>query len=183
MEDLIIDDGNGISIDFLEGLNDNPNFSLLRNSSGFYELSLDTTKNQTIQRITGVLLKNGMPLDKPEKIEFKSNLYWWLMEGDTIANITYTYINEFTGELSYVNLPPLINWKDELIPTINSSSYTDSKTGVFNTVIAPIKEMIGDTMKISAEYNHPITIKNSSSKFLEISEYLSIKDSVLIILK
>ena len=56
-EDLIVDDGNGISINFLEGLNDNPNFSLLRNSSGFYELSLDTTRNQTIQRLTGVLLR------------------------------------------------------------------------------------------------------------------------------
>ena len=105
------------------------------------------------------------------------------MKGDTIANITYTYINEFTGEITYVNLPPLINWKDELVPTINPISYTDSDTGVFNTVIAPIKEMIGDTMKISVEYNHPITVKNSSSKFLEILEYQSIKDSVLIILK
>jgi len=39
-----------------------------------------------------------------------------------MVHITYTYINEFTEELSYMNLPPLINWKDELISTINSSS-------------------------------------------------------------
>lgn len=55
-ETLITDNGEGITIEFLEGLNDNPQFQLSKDSNGYYEMELDRTKNQTIQRITGQLL-------------------------------------------------------------------------------------------------------------------------------
>ena len=67
--------------------------------------------------------------------------------------------------MEYVNLPPLINWEDELVPTINESSYSDSETGIVNTVIAPIREMVGDTMKIKLTYTHSITQKEEGSMF------------------
>jgi hypothetical protein len=186
---IILDDGNEISIEFLEGLNDNPEFQLSRDSNGYYELELDKNRNQTIQRISGKLLRYGMPVEdissgsQPKKIDFSSNLYWWLLEGDIVANITYTYINSFSGELTYVNLPPLLNWKDILIPTINSSGYSDPETGVFNTVIAPIREMVGDTMKIKVEYTHTISSKEEGSMFFEILGERIFKDSTYIILK
>ncbi len=188
-ENTIVDNGDGIEIEFLEGLNDNPNFQLSRNSDGFYELTLDRSKNQTIQRITGRLLRNGAPVEdigsgsQPKKVTFSSNLYWWLLEGDVVANITRTYINYFTGELVYINLPPLINWKDILVPTINSNSYTNAETGVFNTVIAPINEMVGDTMKIKVEYLHSITSKEEGSMFFNILGERVFKDSTYIVLK
>jgi len=186
---IILDDGNEISIEFLEGLNDNPEFQLSRDSNGYYELELDKNRNQTIQRISGKLLRYGMPVEdissgsQPKKIDFSSNLYWWLLEGDIVANITYTYINSFSGELTYVNLPPLLNWKVILIPTINSSGYSDPETGVFNTVIAPIREMVGDTMKIKVEYTHTISSKEEGSMFFEILGERIFKDSTYIILK
>ena len=186
---IILDDGNEISIEFLEGLNDNPEFQLSRDSNGYYELELDKNRNQTIQRISGKLLRYGMPVEdissgsQPKKIDFSSNLYWWLLEGDTVANITYTYINSFSGELTYVNLPPLLNWKDILIATINSSGYSDPETGVFHTVIAPIREMVGDTMKIKVEYTHTISSKEEGSMFFEILGERIFKDSTYIILK
>lgn len=188
-EGLIIDNGEGITIEFLEGLNDNPQYQLTKDSNGYYEMELDRTKNQTIQRITGRLLRNGVPVEdissgsQSKKVSFSSNLYWWLLEGDVVANITYTYINTFTGELTYVNLPPLINWQDVLVPTINSSSYSNSETGVFNTVIAPINEMVGDTMKIKVEYTHLISAKEEGSMFFEILGEKIYKDSTYIILK
>ena len=147
-EEIILDTGDGITIEFLEGLNDDPNFQLFRNSDRYYEMILDRDKNQTIQRISGRLLRNGIPVEdkssgnQPKKVEFSSNLYWWLLEGETVANITYTYLNLLTGELVYVNLPPLVNWRDVLVPTVNESGYTDSQTGVFNTVIAPISSAV-----------------------------------------
>lgn len=188
-ESIIIDEGDGITIRFLEGLNDDPKFQLSKNSNGYYEMILDRNKNQTVQRISGFLLRNGIPLEDkwsgpgPKKVEFSSNLYWWLLEGQTVANITKTYLNLITGELVYVNLPPLINWKDVLVPTINVSSYTDSKTGVFNTVIAPIREMVGDTMKVNVEYTHSITSQKEGSKFFETLGKKVFRDSVYIILK
>lgn len=187
--DIIIDNGEGITIDFVDGLNDDPTYQLSKDSNGYYNLTLDRSKNQTIQRITGKLLRNGLPLEdllsgpQPKKINWESNLYWWLLEGQTVANITYTYLNLLTGELVYVNLPPLVNWKDVIVPTINESSYSDTKTGVVNTVIAPIQEMIGDTMKIKMMYTHLITQKEEGSKFSDIIGEKVFKDSTYVILK
>ena len=186
---FIIDEGEGITISFIDGLNDDPRFQLSKNIDGYYELNLDRSKNQTIQRITGVLLRNGKPIEdlwsgsQPKMVNWESNLYWWLLEGETVANITKTYLNLFTGELVYVNLPPLLNWSDIIVPTINKSSYTDEKTGIVNTVIAPIQEMVGDTMKIKMTYTHSITQKEDGSKFFEIIGEKVFKDSTYIILK
>lgn len=184
-----IDNGDDITIEFLEGLNEDPNYTLSKDVNGFYRLKLDRNRNQTIQRITGRLIRNdGRPVQTlsgglRQKVEFSSNLYWWLLKGDTVANITYTFINPLTGELVYTNLPPLINWRDELVPTINQSSYTDDNTGVFNTVIAPIRNMEGDTMKITSEYVHSITAQEEDSNFFSTIGQKLIKDSVYVILE
>lgn len=184
-----IDNGDDITIEFLEGLNEDPNFKLSKDVNGFYRLKLDRNRNQTIQRITGRLIRNdGRPVQTlsgglRQKVEFSSNLYWWLLKGDTVANITNTFINPLTGELVYTNLPPLINWRDELVPTINQSSYTDDNTGVFNTVISPIRNMEGDTMKITAEYVHSITAQEEDSNFFSTIGQKIIKDSVYVILE
>jgi hypothetical protein len=188
-EDIITDKGKGIAIEFLDGLNDDPQYQLSKNSDGFYEMILDRSKNQTIQRITGRILRNGIPIEDlwsgpgPKKVNWESNLYWWLLDGDIVANITKTYLNEFTGEMVYVNLPPLVNWKDKLVPTINESSYSNSETGIVNTVIAPIREMVGDTMKIKLMYTHSITQKEEGSKFFSDIGEIVFKDSVYVILK
>lgn len=186
---FLIDEGEGITISFIDGLNDDPRFQLSKNIDGYYELNLDRSNNQTIQRITGVLLRNGKTIEdswsgtQPKMVNWESNLYWWLLEGETVTNITKTYLNLFTGELVYVNLPPILNWSDVIVPTINKSSYTDEKTGIVNTVIAPIQEMVGDTMKIKMTYTHSITQKEDGSKFFEIIGEKVFKDSTYIILK
>ena len=186
---IIEDNGEGITIEFLEGLNDDPTYQLSKDSNGFYNLNLDRNTNQTIQRITGRILRNGYPLvdlgsgAQPKNINWESNLYWWLLEGDTVANITYTYLNLFTGELVYVNLPPLINWKEVIVPIINENSYSNQETGIVNTVIAPIQEMIGDTMKIKMTYIHSITKKEEGSNSFDIIGERVFKDSTYVILK
>jgi len=105
------------------------------------------------------------------------------LEGDIVANITYTYLNLFTGELVYVNLPSIVNWRDVLVPTINENSYTEQQTGIVNTVIAPIQEMIGDTMKIKMTYVHSITEKEEGSNSFDIVGERVFKDSTYVILK
>ena len=186
---IIEDNGEGITIEFLEGLNDDPTYQLSKDSNGFYNLNLDRNTNQTIQRITGRILRNGYTLvdlgsgAQPKNINWESNLYWWLLEGDTVANITYTYLNLFTGELVYVNLPPLINWKEVIVPIINENSYSNQETGIVNTVIAPIQEMIGDTMKIKMTYIHSITQQEEGSNSFDIIGERIFKDSTYVILK
>ena len=188
-KETFIDDGEGIQIEFVEGLNDDVQFQLSKDINGYYSLTLNRHKNQTIQRITAKLTRNNFPVEdlnsgsSEKKVFWYSNLYWWLLEGDTVAQITETYINYFTGELVYVNLPPIINWEDMLVPTINSASYTDAETGVVNTVIAPVIEMLGDTMKVVVSFNHNITSQEEGSTSYSVIGERVLKDSTYIILK
>jgi len=123
--------------------------SLPKDNNGYYHLRLIPNANQQPHRITGKILVNGKEPYPAENIEWESNLYWWMRRGDTIATITQSYINYFTGQFTIVNLPPMISNKDELVPTINKSSYSGIN-GEINTIIAPISEMVGDTMIVKS---------------------------------
>lgn len=126
------------------------NARLPLDQNGFYHLTIDTTKNQTLHRISGFLKVNDSIPTPPEKIEWESNLYWYIIKGDVVANIQKTYINYFTGNLTVVSLPPLVASKDELVPTINPASYSGYENGEINTMIAPISKMKGDTLIVKA---------------------------------
>jgi hypothetical protein len=123
---------------------------LPKDENGYYRLKL-IRNNQQPHRITGTIKENGKEPKYSQLLEWESNLYWWIKDGDTVANITKTYINIFTGEFTVIQLPPLVANKDELVPTINSSSYS-GRGGEFNTIIAPIREMAGDTMIVKVTY-------------------------------
>jgi len=186
-EENFIDDGKNIRFIFDEGLNEDPRFRLPKDANGYYYMTL-TKGGQNIQRISARLLDGGKIVDTKccgprQKVTWSSNLYWWLLAGDTVANITKTYFNTFTGELQYSNLPPLINWKDELVPTVNSSTYTDEFTGRGSTVIAPIGKMKGDTLTVYARYYHSIASYTASSSFYTPVGSLVIVDSVKIVLR
>ena len=147
-----------------------------------------TKGGQKIQRISARLLDGGKIVDTKccgprQKVTWSSNLYWWILAGDTVANITKTYFNTFTGQLQYSNLPPLINWKDELVPAVNSSSYTDEFTGRVSTVIAPVGKMKGDTLTVYARYYHSISSYSGGSSFYKPVGSLEIVDSVKIVLR
>ena len=183
----IIDDGKNIRFVFDEGLNENPQFRLPKDANGYYYMTL-TKPGQNIQRISARLLDGDKIVDTKccgprQKVNWNSNLYWWILAGDTVANITKTYFNTFTGQLQYSNLPPLINWKDELVPTVNSSTYTDEFTGRGSTVIAPIGKMKGDTLTVYVRYNHSISKYTASSSFFTPIGFLEIVDSVKIVLR
>ena len=116
---------------------------LPQDGNGYYHLQLKPNTNQTTHRVTGTIKNTTQPI----KVEWESNLYWWLWKDDVVAKITKTYINEFTGQLMYINLPPLTNWRDVLIPTCNPASYSGTG-GEINTMIAPINKMRGDTLRL-----------------------------------
>ena len=123
--------------------------SLPKDQNGLYHLKIVVNGTSQSHRVVGRILVNGKEPYPNEKVNFESNLYWWLRQGDTTATITQAYINYFTGQYTIINLPPMIANKDELVPTTNGSSYS-GKAGEVNTVIAPIREMIGDTLVLKA---------------------------------
>jgi hypothetical protein len=125
--------------------------SLLKDQNGLYHLKITSIGTPQSHRVTGRILVNGKEPFPPEKISFESNLFWWLRRGDTIATISQAYVNYFTGQFTIVKLPPLVTNKDELVPTTNFASYSGTK-GEVNTIIAPIREMIGDTLVLKASH-------------------------------
>lgn len=178
---IIIDKGDDIVIEFMDGLNDDVQFQVPKDDNGYYYLILEES-GQTVQRISVSLSKNGYPIPR-QKLEWSSNLYWWLLPGDIVANITRTYFNPYTGQIEYVNYPPLVNWKDQLVSTINPSSYTDEITGIGNTVIGMIPEMVGDTMMIKVQYIHMIMRKDKDSIWGDLIGKKIIRDSIQIVFK
>lgn len=137
--------------------------SLPKDSNGFYHLNLIRNANQQPHRITGRILVNGKEPYPVEKIDWENNMFWWVRRGDTAATITKAYVNYFTGQFTIVNMPSLIVSKDELVPTINKTSYSGTN-GEINTIIAPISEMIGDTMIVKA--NHSVSNKSLYVKII-----------------
>ena len=133
-------------------LNSSGTRSILYDNNGYYHLTLDATRNQTLSRVTGKILVDGKEPDPAEKIEWESNLYWSLKKGDTVAVITKSYINYFTGQYTIVSLPVLIASKDELVPTSNVASYS-GRGGEINNMIAPIYKMKGDTMILKTKHS------------------------------
>ncbi len=123
--------------------------SLPKDTNGIYHLTLIVNGKQQFHRVTGKFLVDGKEPTPNAKIDWENNMYWILQRGDTVATITQTYVNYFTGQFTIVQLPPLISSKEELVPTINKASYS-GKNGEINTIIAPIKEMKGDTMVIKS---------------------------------
>jgi hypothetical protein len=137
-------------------LTQNGKQSLPKDQKGLYHLKITSVGTPQYHRVTGRVLVNGKEPFPPEKISFESNLFWWLRQGDTTAIITQSYVNYFTNQFTIINLPSMIASKDELVPTTNSSSYSGTN-GEVNTIIAPIREMIGDTLVLKA--SHSITNK------------------------
>ena len=150
-EDMILSKKDySIKIDSV--LNSNGTRSILYDNNGYYHLKLDATRNQTLSRVTGKILSNGKEPYPPEKVEWESNLFWSIKRGDTVAIITKSYINYFTGQYTIINLPPLISSKDELVPTSNFASYS-GKGGEINNMIAPIYKMKGDTLILKTTHS------------------------------
>ena len=132
---------------------------LPKDSNGFSVFKLYSIQTQNIHTITGSIRVNGkIPNEPREKIEWENNLYWNLVKGDTIATITKTYLNYYTGQFTIVKLPPMISNVNALVPTINKVCY-NSADGSINTVIAPKWEMRGDTMTIVARCGNVVKVE------------------------
>ncbi len=132
---------------------------LPKDSNGYSVFSMYTKSSQNIHTISGSIRINGKVPDNPRvKVEWENNLYWNLNKGDTLARITKTYLNYYTGQFMVVTLPPLVNNINALVPTINKVCY-NSADGSINTVIAPMYNMKGDTMTIVARIGNVTKIE------------------------
>lgn len=136
-----------LSIDSL--LTENGNQSLPIDSNGYYRLTLDSTSanKQTIRRITGIVSKDEMEPTPPEFVEWESS-HNWVTGDNEEAYIVRSTINVL-GQWVVIDTIQLNIPAGLIVPTVNSSSYSGTG-GEINTMIAPIYEMKGDTMVVTA---------------------------------
>ena len=115
--------------------------------NGFYHLPIDTTKWQTLHRLTGLVTRDSIGMNVT-KVSWYSNHYWLI--GDTLG---YMIQNTGSDDLWYVGYDTTyITWFNGFeVPIVNSSSYSDMH-GEVNTMIAPVKTMRGDTISIGYSY-------------------------------
>ena len=115
--------------------------------NGYYHLTLDTEKWQTIHRVSGSVT-DGIDVVDLYKGNWKSNLYWYL--GDTLG---YVVKRDLTDDLEYVSYDTVYvtGFNGMEVPTSNMASYSNSD-GEINNMIAPIKTMKGDTLRLTAYY-------------------------------
>ena len=117
---------------------------LPEDNNGYYHLTLDRQKWQTIHRIDGnVVDENANPVDVV-RFEWSSNLYWIL--GDTLG---YIVKRGLTDQMLYVSYDTtyITGFDGMEVPTINPVSYSNSK-GNFSQTSGFVKSMVGDTANI-----------------------------------
>ena len=120
---------------------------LTQDTNGYYHLTLDRNKWQTLHRVSGSITENQFGVEN-FWVEWESNLYWYI--GDTLGYIVKRNFNMDGQYVSY-DTTYLTQFSGLEVPTSNQISYSNSK-GELNNMIAPVKSMVGDTMKLTATW-------------------------------
>ena len=116
--------------------------------NGHYHLTIDKTKWQTLHRVEGVVTDGYDNLVEGFWVEWESDLYWYL--GDTLGYIITMYLNDMATYVS-VDTSYMVGFNGMEVPTSNMISYSNSY-GQVNNMIAPVQSMIGDTLRLRAEW-------------------------------
>tara|TARA_Y100001951_G_scaffold31278_1_gene24456 strand:- start:28 stop:471 length:444 start_codon:yes stop_codon:yes gene_type:complete len=120
---------------------------LTQDSNGYYHLNIDSTRWQTLHRVSGSITENQFGVEN-FWVEWESNLYWYI--GDTLGYIVKRNFNMDGQYVSY-DTTYLTQFSGFEVPTSNQISYSNSR-GELNNMIAPVKSMVGDTMKLTATW-------------------------------
>ena len=128
--------------------------------NGFYHLPIDTTKWQTLHRLTSVVTRDSVGVNVI-KVSWHSNHYWLI--GDTLG---YMIENTGSDDLWYVGYDTTyITWFNGFeVPVVNGASYSDMH-GEVNTMIAPVKTMRGDTISIGYSYYDDWKLEETVGEF------------------
>ena len=111
--------------------------------NGYLHMTLNTGTWQTIKTIYGYVYRDGSPVNVL-KFGWASSHYWYL--NDTLGYIVDVGLNNEYQYVSY-DTTYITGFGGFEVPCVNGSSYS-REDGMVNTVIAPVRSMIGDTMTV-----------------------------------
>ena len=114
--------------------------------NGYYHLTIDRTEWQTLHRVSGVV-KDGMNnMVEGFWVEWDSDLYWYL--GDNSSYVVHFGFTDEWVKVSY-DTTYVIGFTGLEVPTSNRISYSNSY-GQINNMLAPTRNMVGDTLTLTA---------------------------------
>jgi hypothetical protein len=137
---------------------------LSSDADGYYYLTLDRNRTQTIHTLYGWALRNGEPVRHAETgppqgviVEWNSSHEWILSDSLMyIINRPCPYPNDDQIDCVWVvngdvqkDTIYLSQYEGHTVPTVNESNYSTAD-GEINTVFAPVWWMSGDTVLITA---------------------------------
>ncbi len=140
---------------------------LPKDQDGIYHLTLLRDRWQTVHRISGSLLLKGMVQIQPQKIHWESSHSWEFNPGDTVITI-YRRNVDMNGRWVIVDTQTVVAPDTMSVPTVNSSSYSDGKTGEINTMVGPVLGMLGDTMTVRCWWTSSWYSTDTVSQFIKI---------------
>ena len=114
-------------------------------TNGYYHLTIDRNKWQTLHRVSGTVSSDGYAVEN-FWVEWESNLYWYL--GDTLGYIINRNFNS-NGLYVSVDTSYIVGFSGMEVPTSNMISYSN-RYGEINNMIAPVRSMVGDTLLLTA---------------------------------
>ena len=117
-------------------------------ANGYYHLTLSRTDWQTLHRVSGVVTDGYDNFVEGFWVEWESDLYWYLGDNSCYV-VRYGYTDQWVKvaiDTSYI-----VPFSGLEVPTSNSYSYSNSY-GQVNNMIAPVQSMIGDTLRLRAEW-------------------------------
>jgi hypothetical protein len=120
---------------------------LLKDDNGYYHLTLNRNNWQTTHRVLGSITSNGYGVEN-FRVEWESNLYWVI--GDTLGYIIKRNFN-MQGQYVAYDTTYLTQFNGLEVPTTNIVSLSN-RNGEISNMIAPVKSMIGDTMRLKADW-------------------------------
>jgi len=120
---------------------------LTEDGRGYHHLTLDRNNWQTLHRVTGSIRDEGFGVEN-FWVEWESNLYWYI--GDTLGYVVKRNFNDKGMYVSY-DTTYLTQFSGMEVATSNMISYSNSN-GEINNMIAPVRSMVGDTMRLTARW-------------------------------
>jgi len=120
---------------------------LTEDGRGYHRFKLNRDTWQTLHKVTGSIQDEGFGVEN-FWVEWESNLYWYI--GDTLGYIVKRNFNDEGMYVSY-DTTYLTQFDGMEVATSNMISYSNSN-GELNNMIAPVRSMVGDTMKLTARW-------------------------------
>lgn len=140
---------------------------LPKDQNGFYHLTLLRDRWQTVHRVSGTILLNGKVQSQPQKIHWESSHSWEFKPGDTLITI-YRRNVDMNGRWVIVDTQTVVASDTMFVPTVNSSSYSDGRSGEINTMIGPVLGMLGDTMTVKCWWTSGWYNTDTVSQFIKV---------------